>query len=261
MRASHGSVFYFLGNRDEREIENRVSEHSHQRQPQNQTNKKGGAGFIASHVVSLLVHRYPSMRVIVLDKLDYCASLRNLRSVADAPNFKFVKGDICSGDLVSYLLETEKVDTVMHFAAQTHVDNSFGNSLAFTLNNTYGARARGFLFRLFEFVKGKKGSRGSKTPFFPSLRRIFDFSSLFLPKYYYDDNRNTCRPGGVQGGRGRRERAAGAAGEEWKSFFFFHSFSFFRVQGREGRRKSKLDTNSTLCPSLALALSLSLWNS
>ena len=102
--------------------------------------KKGGAGFIASHVVCLLVHRYPTMRVIVLDKLDYCASLRNLESVASEPNFKFVKGDICSGDLVSYLLETERIDTVMHFAAQTHVDNSFGNSLAFTLNNTYGMR-------------------------------------------------------------------------------------------------------------------------
>ena len=74
------------------------------------------------------------MRVIALDKLDYCASLRNLDAVANAPNFKFVKGDICSGDLVSYLLETEEVDTVMH------VDNSFGNSLAFTLNNTYGMR-------------------------------------------------------------------------------------------------------------------------
>ena len=84
------------------------------------------------------MHRYPAVRVIALDKLDYCASLRNLQSVADEPNFKFVKGDICSGDLVSYLLETEKVDTVMHFAAQTHFDNSFGNSLAFTLNNTYG---------------------------------------------------------------------------------------------------------------------------
>ena len=149
------SLFFFLDSRKERERERArerqkksLSKRPHDKpntsEPENtkknSKTKKGGAGFIASHVVSLLVRRYPAVRVIALDKLDYCASLRNLESVAGKPNFKFVKGDICSGDLVSYLLETEKVDTVMHFAAQTHVDNSFGNSLAFTLNNTYGER-------------------------------------------------------------------------------------------------------------------------
>ena len=54
------------------------------------------------------------------------------------PSPQFVKGDIQSADLLNFVLEDEKVDTVMHFAAQTHVDNSFGNSLAFTLNNTHG---------------------------------------------------------------------------------------------------------------------------
>ena len=49
---------------------------------------------------------------------------------------QFIKGDLQSADLLSYVLNTEQIDTVMHFAAQTHVDNSFGNSLAFTMNNT-----------------------------------------------------------------------------------------------------------------------------
>lgn len=98
----------------------------------------GGCGFIASHVVIRLVKRYPQYKVVVLDKMDYCASLNNLSSVIDKPNFKFIKGDIQSMDLLSFVLLTEKVDTIMHFAAQTHVDNSFGNSLAFTMNNTYG---------------------------------------------------------------------------------------------------------------------------
>ncbi|GMH44072.1 hypothetical protein BSKO_12006 [Bryopsis sp. KO-2023] len=98
----------------------------------------GGAGFIASHVVIRIVNRYPQYKVVVLDKLDYCASLKNLSSVEGKPNFKFVKGDIQSSDLVNYLLKGENIDTVMHFAAQTHVDHSFGNSLAFTMNNTYG---------------------------------------------------------------------------------------------------------------------------
>lgn len=72
------------------------------------------------------------------DKLDYCACLANLEEIIDLPNFKFVKGDIASPDLVSYVLREEKVDTVLHFAAQTHVDNSFGNSFAFTQTNIYG---------------------------------------------------------------------------------------------------------------------------
>lgn len=98
----------------------------------------GGAGFIASHVAIRLVEQYPQYKVVVLDKLDYCASLNNLKSVQNKPNYKFVKGDIQSMDLLSFVLSTEEIDTVMHFAAQTHVDNSFGNSLAFTMNNTYG---------------------------------------------------------------------------------------------------------------------------
>lgn len=76
------------------------------------------------------------VQIVVLDKLDYCATLNNLSEVRNLPNFRFVKGDIQSADLVVHILETEEIDTVMHFAAQTHVDNSFGNSLAFTMNNT-----------------------------------------------------------------------------------------------------------------------------
>ncbi|CAI7824658.1 unnamed protein product [Closterium sp. NIES-53] len=98
----------------------------------------GAAGFIASHVANRLVRSHPQYRVVVLDKLDYCSSLRNLDPSMRSPNFKFVKGDIASADLVNYLLLTEGIDTVMHFAAQTHVDNSFGNSFEFTKNNIYG---------------------------------------------------------------------------------------------------------------------------
>jgi dTDP-glucose 4,6-dehydratase len=98
----------------------------------------GGAGFIASHAVILLVHKYPECRIINFDKLDYVACLKNLDCLADKRNYKFIKGDICSPDLVNYVLQSEKIDTIMHFAAQTHVDNSFGNSFQFTQNNIYG---------------------------------------------------------------------------------------------------------------------------
>ncbi|XP_043694803.1 trifunctional UDP-glucose 4,6-dehydratase/UDP-4-keto-6-deoxy-D-glucose 3,5-epimerase/UDP-4-keto-L-rhamnose-reductase RHM1-like [Telopea speciosissima] len=98
----------------------------------------GGAGFIASHVTNRLVKNHPDYKIVVLDKLDYCSSIRNLLPARSSPNFKFVKGDITSPDLVNYLLIAEGIDTIMHFAAQTHVDNSFGNSFEFTKNNIYG---------------------------------------------------------------------------------------------------------------------------
>ncbi|KAL3503067.1 hypothetical protein ACH5RR_037516 [Cinchona calisaya] len=98
----------------------------------------GAAGFIASHVANRLIRSYPDYKIVVLDKLDYCSNLKNLLPSRPSPNFKFVKGDIASADLVNYLLITESIDTIMHFAAQTHVDNSFGNSFEFTKNNIYG---------------------------------------------------------------------------------------------------------------------------
>lgn len=96
------------------------------------------SGFIASHVAILLCRKYPNYNIVVYDKLDYCSCLSNLDELQDLPNFKFVKGDICSPDLVSYVFKEENIDTIMHFAAQTHVDNSFGNSFAFTHSNIYG---------------------------------------------------------------------------------------------------------------------------
>lgn len=98
----------------------------------------GGAGFIGSHAVILFVKKYPQYKIVNFDKLDYCACISNLDEVKDLPNYKFVKGNICSHELVNYVLKSEEIDTIVHFAAQTHVDNSFGNSFQFTQNNIYG---------------------------------------------------------------------------------------------------------------------------
>mmetsp|Transcript_12808 Transcript_12808/g.35367 ORF Transcript_12808/g.35367 Transcript_12808/m.35367 type:complete len:376 (-) Transcript_12808:96-1223(-) len=98
----------------------------------------GGAGFIASHVAILMAKKYPQYKIVVYDRLDYCSCLENLDEIKDFHNFKFIKGDIATEDLVSYVLREEKIDTILHFAAQTHVDNSFGNSFAFTHSNIYG---------------------------------------------------------------------------------------------------------------------------
>lgn len=78
----------------------------------------------ASHVVVRLVRRYPEMRIICFDKLDYCSSLSNLNAVSENDRYKnyvFIRGDILDAALVSDTLKKYQIDTIMHFAAQTHV--------------------------------------------------------------------------------------------------------------------------------------------
>eukprot|EP00009_Paramoeba_aestuarina_P004755 CAMPEP_0201507810 /NCGR_PEP_ID=MMETSP0161_2-20130828/1363_1 /ASSEMBLY_ACC=CAM_ASM_000251 /TAXON_ID=180227 /ORGANISM="Neoparamoeba aestuarina, Strain SoJaBio B1-5/56/2" /LENGTH=374 /DNA_ID=CAMNT_0047902281 /DNA_START=85 /DNA_END=1209 /DNA_ORIENTATION=- len=98
----------------------------------------GGAGFIGSHVVRRLVKNYPQYHIVNFDCLDYCSSSKNISDIEDYPNYKFVEGNICSSDFVRHIIISEKIDTVMHFAAQSHVDNSFGNSFSFTETNILG---------------------------------------------------------------------------------------------------------------------------
>lgn len=98
----------------------------------------GGAGFIGSHVLTTFVRRYPRTRWICFDALTYAASMQNLAAVAEQRNFTFIRGDLNSLALLRYLLRTWRVDAVLHFAAETHVDYSFHNSLAFTRANVLG---------------------------------------------------------------------------------------------------------------------------
>ena len=72
----------------------------------------GGAGFIGSNCVHYFMKNYPEFRITVIDKLDYCASKNNIASLLPLRNFKFVKGDILSADMVMFLLQEEEIDTV-----------------------------------------------------------------------------------------------------------------------------------------------------
>lgn len=110
----------------------------------------GGAGFIGSAVLLHLVERFPDCHFVCIDKLSYCSSTEHFSSIKDNSNFKFVKGSVASLDLVTYVLDSEKIDTVMHFAAQSHVDNSFGNSIAFTMDNVLGTHVLLEACRLFK---------------------------------------------------------------------------------------------------------------
>ena len=98
----------------------------------------GGAGFIGSHVVRLFVNKYPEYHIINVDKLTYAGNLANLKDIEDKPNYRFVKADICDFDAIYALMQEEKVDGVIHLAAESHVDRSIKDPFTFARTNVMG---------------------------------------------------------------------------------------------------------------------------
>ena len=98
----------------------------------------GGAGFIGSHVVRLLVNKYPNYRIINLDKLTYAGNLENLKDVENSDNYSFVKADIADFDTIYPLFVNEKIDSVIHLAAESHVDRSIKDPFTFARTNVMG---------------------------------------------------------------------------------------------------------------------------
>ncbi len=98
----------------------------------------GGAGFIGSNFTHYWCETYPNHRVVVLDALTYAGNKETLADLQDRTNFRFVRGDICDRSLVDRLLEEEDIDTVAHFAAESHVDRSILGPAAFVQTNVVG---------------------------------------------------------------------------------------------------------------------------
>lgn len=98
----------------------------------------GGAGFIGSHLVRLLVNKYPNYHIINLDKLTYAGNLENLRDVEEKPNYEFVKADITDADAVNEVFAGKNIDAVIHLAAESHVDRSILNPMEFIMTNVVG---------------------------------------------------------------------------------------------------------------------------
>lgn len=98
----------------------------------------GGAGFIGSHVVRRFVSTYPQYTIVNMDALTYAGNLSNLSDVENAPNYRFVKGDITDKDFVRQLFREEKFDGVIHLAAESHVDRSITGPDAFIQTNVVG---------------------------------------------------------------------------------------------------------------------------
>ena len=113
----------------------------------------GGAGFIGSNFVRMVLGEKQDTFIVNLDKLTYAGNLENLDGFLDKPNHKFVKGDICDGPLVEKLIEKYKIEAIINFAAESHVDRSIAAPKIFIETNIKGT------LTLLEAAREKKIKR------------------------------------------------------------------------------------------------------
>jgi dTDP-glucose 4,6-dehydratase len=141
----------------------------------------GGCGFIGSNLVRLLLEERPDWRVVNLDKLTYAGNPENLADVERSPRYRFVRGDICNGELIGDVFKTERIEAVLHLAAESHVDRSILSPSVFIETNVRGTQvlleaAREFGVKRFVHVStdevyGSLGATGfftEETPLAPS---------------------------------------------------------------------------------------------
>ena len=125
----------------------------------------GCAGFIGSNFVPYFLEKYPEYFVVNLDLLTYAGDLENLKEVESNPNYKFIKGDICNRDLVEFIFTEYDVQGVIHFAAESHVDNSIKNPGVFIETNVNGTFTlldvayKKWMEKPFTFKEGYEGCR------------------------------------------------------------------------------------------------------
>ena len=98
----------------------------------------GGAGFIGSHLVRLLVNKYPNYHIINMDVLTYAGNLENLKDIEFKENYTFVKCDICDVEKVNQVFKKHQIDSVIHLAAESHVDRSINDPFSFAQTNVMG---------------------------------------------------------------------------------------------------------------------------
>jgi len=146
----------------------------------------GGAGFIGSHVVRLFVNKYPNHHIYNLDALTYAGNLENLEDIENAPNYTFIKANITDADTIESLFSLYKFDSVIHLAAESHVDRSITDPLAFVNTNVLGTINLLNAFRLLweSDFKGKLFYNVSTDEVYGSLGK----TGLFTETTSYNPN-------------------------------------------------------------------------
>ena len=146
----------------------------------------GGAGFIGSHVVRRFVNTYKDYEIYNLDALTYAGNLENLRDIENADNYHFIKGDIVDAAFINSIFDTYKFDGVIHLAAESHVDRSITDPLAFVNTNVIGT------VNLLNAAKGLwKGASGGKRFYHVSTDEVYGSlgaEGLFTETTPYDPN-------------------------------------------------------------------------
>lgn len=140
----------------------------------------GGAGFIGSHLTRLFVTKYPDYKIVNLDALTYAGNLENLKDIEDANNYRFVKGDIMDTPLLQQLFEKYNFTGVLHCAAESHVDRSISDPLAFVKTNVLGTAT------LLQVAKDNwKSDFSGKTFYHISTDEVY--GSLGETGFFYED--------------------------------------------------------------------------
>lgn len=125
----------------------------------------GCAGFIGSNFVPYFLEKYPNYKLINLDLLTYAGNLKNLSEVAEHPRYKFIQGSICNRELVEFIFEEYEIEGVIHFAAESHVDNSIKNPGVFIETNINGTFTlldvayKQWMQKPFSYKEAYKGAR------------------------------------------------------------------------------------------------------
>ena len=137
----------------------------------------GGAGFIGSNFIRYVLRQLPSANIVNFDKLTYAGNPDNVREFAQHPRYRFVQGDIGNSELVAYVITTYGIDTILHFAAESHVDRSIASAEPFVRTNVLGTqvlleaakqlKVRKFLHVSTDEVYGSLGPTGYFTELSP----------------------------------------------------------------------------------------------
>jgi len=167
----------------------------------------GGAGFIGSHVVRRFVNNYPDYQIVNFDNLTYAGNLENIKDIEKSSNYTFVKGDICDGAAVEKALNDFQIDTIIHLAAESHVDRSITDPLAFVRTNVLGTATL-----LNEAKKYWNGNYDGKLFYHVSTDEVY--GSLGETGFFYEDT--SYDP--------RSPYSASKAGSDHLVMAFYHTY-------------------------------------